>query len=82
LAKCNKLICKMTKETVIELQDGQVFQGDNLVLSDVDINITKGEFVYLIGQTGSGKSSLLKTLYGELPLERGEGAIAGFNLKG
>lgn len=72
----------MEKETVIELQDGQVFQGDNLVLSDVDINITKGEFVYLIGQTGSGKSSLLKTLYGELPLERGEGAIAGFKLRG
>jgi cell division transport system ATP-binding protein len=72
----------MEKQTVIELKDVQVFQGHNLVLSDVDINIAKGEFVYLIGQTGSGKSSLLKTLYGELPLERGEGTIAEVNLKG
>jgi cell division transport system ATP-binding protein len=72
----------MEKQTVIELKDGQVFQGDNLILADVDINIAKGEFVYLIGQTGSGKSSLLKTLYGELPLDRGEGTIAEIKLNG
>jgi cell division transport system ATP-binding protein len=72
----------MEKQTVIELKDVQVFQGHNLILSDVDINISTGEFVYLIGQTGSGKSSLLKTLYGELPLEHGEGRIAEVNLKG
>jgi cell division transport system ATP-binding protein len=67
-------------EAVITLKDVQIFQRDNLILSDVDVIINKGEFVYLIGQTGSGKSSLLKTLYGELKLESGEGLIAGFNL--
>ncbi len=67
-------------ETVIELTDVQVFQHHNLILSDVDIKINKGDFFYLIGQTGSGKSSLLKTLYGELKLEKGSGNIAGFDL--
>lgn len=67
-------------ETVIDLTDVQIFQRHNLILSDVDIKIGEGEFVYLIGQTGSGKSSLLKTLYGELKLEKGSGSIAGFDL--
>ena len=67
-------------ETVIDLTDVQIFQGHNLILSDVDVKIGKGEFVYLIGQTGSGKSSLLKTLYGEIKLEKGTGSIAGFDL--
>lgn len=67
-------------ETVIELTDVQIFQRHNLILSDVDIKINEGEFFYLIGQTGSGKSSLLKTLYGELKLEKGSGSIAGFDL--
>jgi cell division transport system ATP-binding protein len=69
-------------ETVIDLTDVQIFQRHNLILSDVDIKIKQGQFVYLIGQTGSGKSSLLKTLYGELKLDagHGEGSIAGFNL--
>lgn len=69
-------------EIVIDLTDVQIFQRDNLILSDVDIKIKKDEFVYLIGQTGSGKSSLLKTLYGELRLDRGHGSgsIAGFDL--
>jgi cell division transport system ATP-binding protein len=71
----------MDQKTVIELIDVQVFQGKNLILSDVDINIKQGEFVYLIGQTGSGKSSLLKTLYGEVPLIKGQGTIAEVNLK-
>lgn len=71
----------MEQKTVIELIDVQVFQGKNLILSDVDINIKQGEFVYLIGQTGSGKSSLLKTLYGEVPLIKGQGTIAEVNLK-
>lgn len=70
----------MEENLVIELKDAQVFQGHNLVLSDVDIQIRKGEFWYLIGQTGSGKSSLLKTLYGELNLQKGYGKIAGFDL--
>lgn len=71
----------MEQKPVIKLQDVQVFQGHSLILSDVDIEIHKGEFFYLIGETGSGKSSLLKTLYGELPVEKGEGQIADFDLK-
>lgn len=69
-------------ETVIDLTDVQIFQKHNLILSDVDVKIKQGEFVYLIGQTGSGKSSLLKTLYGELKLDTGHGSgnIAGFDL--
>lgn len=72
----------MSVETVIALSHVSIFQGHNLILSDVNISIGKGEFVYLIGQTGSGKSSLLKTLYGELPLEKGEGTIAAIDLFG
>lgn len=69
-------------ETVIDLTDVQIFQKNNLILSDVDVKLKQGEFVYLIGQTGSGKSSLLKTLYGELKLDNGHGhgSIAGFDL--
>ncbi len=71
----------MENNLIIKLKDAQVFQGQNLVLADVDIEIHKGEFWYLIGQTGSGKSSLLKTFYGELVLEKGEGYIADYNLR-
>jgi cell division transport system ATP-binding protein len=70
----------MESELIIHLKDAQVYQADNLVLSDVDIEIKKGEFWYLIGQTGSGKSSLLKTMYGELKLQQGEGIIADYDL--
>lgn len=66
--------------TVLELKDAAVFQKENLVLSDINLNINKGEFVYLIGKTGSGKSSFLKTLYADLPLKKGTGSIVGFNL--
>lgn len=66
--------------TVIELKDVSIFQQHNLILSEVNISISKGQFFYLIGQTGSGKSSLLKTLYGALSLEKGEGHISDFNL--
>ena len=71
----------MALDTVIEIKNLSVFQQGNLVLTNVNINIQKGEFVYLIGKTGSGKSSLLKILYGELPLEKGDVNIAGFGLK-
>ena len=71
----------MEPATIIQLNNVSIFQVHNIVLSKVTLNIDKGEFVYLIGKTGSGKSSLLKTLYADLPLTQGEGSIAGFNLK-
>ena len=67
-------------ETIIELKNATIYQRDNVVLSDVTFSIGKGEFVYLIGRTGSGKSSLLKTLYAELPVEEGIVNVAGFDL--
>ena len=69
-------------EVVLEIQNANIYQGTSLILSNVNITVSKGEFVYLVGKTGTGKSSLLKTLYGELPLTVGEGTVAGFNLKG
>lgn len=71
----------MGMDTTISLKGVNVFQNDHLILSDVNLQIEKGEFVYLIGKTGSGKSSLLKTLYADLPLKEGEGVIADFDLK-
>lgn len=70
----------MSNETVISISGASIFQENNPVVTDVNIDIKKGEFVYLIGKTGSGKSSLLKTLYGELPLKQGIGNVAGFDL--
>jgi cell division transport system ATP-binding protein len=70
----------MALDTIIELNNVSIFQKHNLVLSNVSINIDKGEFVYLIGRTGSGKSSLLKTLYADLDLTQGAASIAGYNL--
>ena len=69
----------MTEQAVIHLERADIFQDKNLVLHQVNLDINKGEFAYLIGKTGSGKSSLLKTLYGELKLELGNGSVAGFN---
>jgi len=68
-------------EKILSLQKANIYQGKSLILQDVNISIDKGEFVYLVGKTGTGKSSLLKTLYGELPLTEGEGEVVGFNLK-
>jgi cell division transport system ATP-binding protein len=69
-------------EPIIELNHANIYQGNNLILQDVNLTINKGEFVYLVGKTGTGKSSLLKTLYGELGLKEGEGTVAGFTLRG
>src|SRR5690554_5190289 len=65
---------------VLNLSNASIFQGDNLVLSDVSVSVEKGEFVYLIGKTGTGKSSFMKTLYGDLPLQKGDGEIVGYDL--
>ncbi|MBC7867809.1 MAG: ATP-binding cassette domain-containing protein, partial [Gloeobacteraceae cyanobacterium ES-bin-316] len=64
------------------LKNANIYQGDSLVLSDVNISVDKGEFVYLVGKTGTGKSSLLKTFYGDLELREGEGWVVGHNLRG
>jgi cell division transport system ATP-binding protein len=69
-------------EPIIELRNVNIYQGNNLVLQNVNLTVNKGEFVYLVGKTGTGKSSLLKTLYGELELREGEGIVAGFPLRG
>ncbi len=70
----------MVKKNVIELKNVSVFQAEHLVLSTFDLTIEEGEFVYLIGKTGSGKSSLLKTIYAALPLKVGTGWVVGFDL--
>ena len=68
-------------DAIIEIRNANIYQSENLVLQDVNLTVNKGEFVYLVGKTGTGKSSLLKTLYGELPLKQGSGMVAGYDLK-
>ena len=68
-------------DPILELSHVNIYQGNNLVLQDVNLIVNKGEFVYLVGKTGTGKSSLLKTLYGELTLTEGEATVAGFSLR-
>ena len=66
--------------TIISIINGSVFQHDRLILNDINLKIEEGEFVYLIGRSGSGKSSLLKTLYADIPAKDGQFSIAGFDL--
>ncbi|HKL09648.1 MAG TPA: ATP-binding cassette domain-containing protein [Bacteroidales bacterium] len=70
----------MALDTIIEFENAQIFQKDNLILKDVNIAVSKGEFVYFIGKVGSGKTSLIKTMNAEIPLNEGEGKVAGFDL--
>ena len=71
----------MSEETIIDFQHASIFQEDYLVLSDVNFTVNKGEFMYLIGKVGSGKTSLIKTINAELPLKDGSATIAGFQLE-
>ena len=70
-----------TSEPIVTVSDASIFQENETVLSNLNFNIDKGEFVYLVGQTGSGKSSILKTLYADIPLRLGNVNIAGFSIK-
>jgi cell division transport system ATP-binding protein len=68
-------------ELIVELKHVNIYQGNNLILQDVNITVNKGEFLYLVGKTGTGKSSLLKALYGDIILNEGEGQVVGFDLR-
>lgn len=66
---------------IIELKNADIFQGENLILAGVNVSINDGEFVYIVGKVGSGKTSLIKTINAELPLKKGLGMVAGYNLQ-
>ncbi len=68
-------------DTIIELKDCSIWQGDHLVLSNVNFSLDRSEFVYLVGRVGSGKSSLIKTLSAQIPLREGSGIVAGYDLR-
>lgn len=70
----------MAGERIIHFEKVSVYQAENLVLANINLEITQGEFLYLIGKTGSGKSSLLKTMYADLPLKTGKATVAGYDL--
>lgn len=70
----------MPLDTIIKLENAGISQPENMVFTSINLELSKGEFAYVIGKTGTGKTTLLKALYGELPLTNGEGSVAGFNL--
>lgn len=70
----------MDLDVIVDLNNLAVYQNQFLVLKDVDLTVKKGEFLYLIGKTGTGKSSLLKTIYGELPVQHGSAIVSGYDL--
>ncbi|MBI1265793.1 MAG: ATP-binding cassette domain-containing protein [Cryomorphaceae bacterium] len=67
-------------ESIVNLENATIAQHENIVLTDVNLRIEPGEFIYLVGKTGSGKSSLLKTLYGELPIDKGAASVCGYDM--
>lgn len=69
------------EQSILELSNADIYQGNHLVLKDINISLKRGDFVYLIGSTGSGKSSLLKTLYADIPLMQGKGQIVNYDLR-
>lgn len=68
------------QDSIIDMRGVNIYQGQNLILQDVNLTVRRSEFVYLVGKTGTGKSSLLKTLYGDLPLKEGSCTVVGFDL--
>jgi cell division transport system ATP-binding protein len=71
----------MESNVIIKFDKVSIYQNENLILANVSLEVDKGEFVYLIGKTGSGKSSLLKTLYADLEVKNGSATVAGFDLR-
>ena len=69
------------ENAILHLENANIYQGDSLVLSNINLTINKGDFFYMIGKTGSGKSSLMKTLYADIPLQSGTGTVVGFDLE-